>query len=231
MLLHPEISVLTHQYELIESILNQSFFDYESLVNAQEHAWLDCRIKYVEGNRSPAKWYNQAIEQSQGRYIALVFNEWTPSALNDLYSFFELSLKTVPDVGMVYGLAEPYDDKHLGEHWNLKSLKKHNILSNAAILIKRDVFDVVGGFDEDPLMNNVCCWDLWQRIGNLYSVHRFEKVLAKPALLPSSPYTPEMAKHQNSRRTLPLKTKKTTWKQKVRSLKNYLRSTYDAIKT
>lgn len=184
------------------SILNQSFTHFEliliddastdgTLSLCQKYAAQDPRIKlipHLKNSQLPARCYNEGIERSSGRYITFMFDDdvWLPNALTDLHAFLIANLQKNPQLGMIYGLAEFYDvkndrlrDARFGREWDLRFLFEHNYLANCCVIIPREVIDVVGGYDEHPLLRRMCDWDLWQRIGRRYTVLRMNKVIAQ----------------------------------------------------
>lgn len=216
MILKPEISVILSTYNrhrpegdcpslferALNSVLNQTFFDFELILIddastdgtaelCKEYAQNDCRIKLIiheKNTQLPAKCYNEGMSKCSGKFIAFMFDDdvMLPNALKDLHSFFSEKLKTNPNIGMVYGLAEYFDVRenirvhsHFGDEWDLKKLFRHNYLANCCVMVRRDVIDRVGGYDEHPILRRICDWDLWKRIGRRYSVLRLNKVTAQ----------------------------------------------------
>ncbi len=270
MILKPEVSVILSTYNrnrpgpecpslverAIRSVLDQTFFDFEFiLINdastddthslCLKFAEADSRIIYIKHEKNsqlPARCYNEGIALSRGRFIAFMFDddEWLPNALSDLYADFQLALKTVPTVGMVYGLTELFDisknevnDPAFGAPWDLHLLREHNYLANLAVMIRRDVFDLVGGYDEDPVMRRICDWDLWQRIGRVYHVHRVEKLVAKVYYNQTDSVgmifdcdKAQVAQRQKQRTALPLQNRTMTLKEKWRYFLTYFKVHY-----
>lgn len=265
MILNPEISIILSTYNrnrphgdclslvkrAIDSILNQSFFDFELVLIddastdgtteiCREYAANDCRVKLIlheHNSQLPAKCYNEGISASSGRYICFMFDDdvLLPNALKDLYAFFKLNLPSHPNLAMVYGLAEYYDmnknelfDAHFGGEWNLHLLHHHNLLANCCVMIKRDVFDTVGGYDENPVMRRNCDWNLWKRIGRRYTVLRTPIVVAQVyqnyndsigALYKINDSA--IKKHCRTRNTFPLKVKSFHWPQKIKYMRTF----------
>jgi glycosyltransferase involved in cell wall biosynthesis len=241
----------------IDSILAQTFTNFElvliddaSIDGTPEHcknyAEKDPRIKFIPhqlNTQFPAKCYNEGMGKSRGRFIAFMFDDdvWLPHALQDLHDFFLANLQHNPQLGMVYGLVEFFDikdnvmiDPAFGREWDLKLLFQHNYLANCAVLLRRDVIDVIGGYDEHPTLRRICDWDLWKRIGRKYSVKRLEKLVAKvyhhnsDSLCALIEWNPEKAnKYCNSRTHFPLKCKITPLPQQWNYLKSYFTLNYN----
>lgn len=267
MLLKPEISVILSTYNrnrpsgdcrslvtrAISSILNQTFFDFELILiddassDGTEEVCLkfarqDCRISYIRhkcNSQLPAKRYNEGMALSQGRFIAFMFDddEWLPSALADLYTYFTTRLETQQDIGMIYGLTTLFDVKlnkifepSFGAEWDLKAIHAYNFLANCSVLVRKDVIDRVGGYDEAKVMRRICDWDLWQRIGKVYSVERIPKQVAivyqcqPDSIGLTVPLNKKLIMlRQILRWQLPLQTKKLSSEQKKRFIRSLIR--------
>lgn len=181
----------------LDSILNQTFTNFELILiddcssdSTEEYckkvALQDPRIHFFHFKKNsglPAKRYNFGISASRGKYVTFMFDddEWELTALEDLYQGIE---KHHQDCGMVYGLSLSYcgSDHHhakiLGEPWGWKKIHSHNFIANNAVIVKRSVIDLVGGYDEDPVFCRVCDWDLWWRIGRKFKVGRIETYIS-----------------------------------------------------
>lgn len=176
----------------LDSILNQTFRDFELILIddaskdgsadvCKEYAARDQRIKYLRFEQNsglPAIRYNDGIAISTGKYLTFMFDddEWYPNALGALY---EGITNQYPECGLVYGLVDYIDGKtyevtwpNLGEKWSKTRIKYTNFLSNNAVIIKREVIDTLGGYDENPVIKRLCDWDLWDRLSNMYPVGR-----------------------------------------------------------
>ena len=202
----PTISVIMATYcrariisDAIVSILNQTFEDLELIIVddgskdgtkkiIEDFAAKDDRIRWIrfeDNSGTPAVRYNQGMSLAQGQYIAFMFDddEWYPDALENLYNFFIEN----QDCGMIYGLADyidirknSYIGKGFGAEWNYERLvKSGNFLCNNTVLVKKEVIDDVGGYDEASVLKRLCDWDLWVRIGEKYKVKRVSKVVGK----------------------------------------------------
>lgn len=196
MILQPEISLIFSLSEdqglskierTLSSFLSQSFFDFELiLINStsndkitalcNKYVASDLRVKYIQRTKSSsslAKIYNEAISMSRGRFITSILQdeEWLPNALEELYLFFIFRLKTYKNLGMIYASE--------GETWCVKKITQRNFLINCPVLIRRDIINKVGAFDESPFLQSLFVWDLWQRIGRRYRVDCLEKMITK----------------------------------------------------
>lgn len=186
----------------IDSILSQTFFDFELILIddgstdgtaeiAKNYAEKDPRVKYIRfdtNSNAPAKRYNQGIALSKGKWIAFMFDddEWFPNALEDLY---ESIVHLPPIYGMVNGTIE-YNhmigsvNEIIAPNFGLESccfekMFLSNKLANNSVLIRREVFDLVGGYDESHCMRRICDWDLWIRIQMRYKTTVLPKKIGK----------------------------------------------------
>lgn len=181
----------------IDSILSQTYTDFELLIMddgstdgtkeiLQDYAKKDSRIKHIrfeENSGTPALRGNQGIALSQGTHIAFMFDDdlWYPHCLDTLYSFHMAN----PDCGMIYGQIDYHNlitgqyRANFGEDWDYSKLINGNYIPNHAVLIKREVFKEIGGYDEHPVMKRICDWDLWCRMGKHYQVKRIPVSVGK----------------------------------------------------
>ena len=181
----------------LNSILNQTFKNFEIILIDDcssdetknyciEAATEDPRIRFYHFKKNsgvPAKRYNYGISVSRGKYISFMFDDdqWELHCLERLYQAIE---QQHSHCAMVYGLATLYSGavrenfETLGDPWSWNKIHSHNFISNNSVIIKRDVFGLVGGYDEHPIFYRVCDWDLWWRIGRKFSVARVEERVA-----------------------------------------------------
>lgn len=183
----------------IESVISQSFSDFEFIIIDDgsvdgseqvciEYADKDDRIKFFrfeENSGIPAKRYNDGILMSQAPYITFMFDDdqWYPNAIKYLH---DAITKDHKDCGMVYGLTDYINVKtgeplqlNFGAEWSWERIDKHNFLCNNSVIVKREVIDEVGGYDENPILRRLCDWDLWWRIGKKYKVERILKLIGR----------------------------------------------------
>lgn len=183
----------------IDSVLNQTFKEFELIIIddgskdgtqqvCEEYAKKDDRIKYYRFDNNsglPAKRYNDGIKLSSAPLITFQFDDdkWYPNALKILH---EAITVTHQDCGMVYGLTNYMNVKtnaplalNFGGEWSWDKIDQQNFLCNNAVIVKRDVINEVGGYDESPLIRRLCDWDLWWRIGRKFKVKRILKVIGE----------------------------------------------------
>lgn len=186
----------------LQSILEQTFTNFELILIddgstdgtaevSKKYAESDPRIRYIKFDLNsglPAKRYNQGISLAKGKWIAFMFDddEWLPNALEDLYQ----SIVHLPSIyGMVNGTVEYYfiqnGVNNMGhsdfgmESDSFRGLFMSNRLANNSVLIRREVFDQVGGYDETQCMRRICDWDLWIRIAIRYKSKAIPKKVAR----------------------------------------------------
>jgi glycosyltransferase involved in cell wall biosynthesis len=180
----------------IDSILSQTFKNFELILinDASEdgthelclnYAEQDPRVKYYhfeQNSKLPALRYNQGMSYAKGQYFTFMFDDdlWKPIALETLYN----AMAKNPACGMMYALVdyihtldESYSQYAFGGEWSWKKLKKANFIANNAVILKREVIDILGGYDEDPVIRRLCDWDLWWRISRKFQVKRIGTVI------------------------------------------------------
>lgn len=121
---NPKVSVIIPTYNrtdflklTIESIMNQSFQDFEIIVvddgTPNEENLILCnkyhKVKYIKIKNSggPAKPRNVGIKESQGKYLAFVDDDdiWLPTKLEKQVEILEEN----PDFGLVHSCCEVID--------------------------------------------------------------------------------------------------------------------------
>ncbi len=178
--------------ESIESILNQTFKDFEFIIindgstdNTAEilENYNDSRIRlYTQKNMGLTKSLNKAIGLSKGRYIARMDADDValPERLQKQLDFLELH----PDIGMIgtYNLVidgqgkviekkvYPVSDNELR-----KALIRYNPFLHASVMIRREVLEVVGFYNENKRRGQD--YELWFRIANQFKFANIPEIL------------------------------------------------------
>ena len=197
----PELSVLLPVYngasylrEAIESILGQTYTDFEliiiddgstddSLTILEE--FVDSRIRvFSQTNRGLAASLNRAIGLAQGRYVARQDQDdlSLPQRLEKQIHF----LDEHPPAGMVgtwarilAGSAETGRvHRHPSDNATLKfALMFDNPFVHSSMMIRKSVFDSVGVYTTDPSRQPPEDYELWSRVARVYDVANIPEVL------------------------------------------------------
>ena len=177
----------------IQSVVMQSYTPYEIIViddgsNDGTKEWLKDNfpnVKYIyQMNSGVSSARNKGIKFARGDWIALLDSddEWLPSKLKD--QAYEIELNPAAKF------------LHTNEIWirngvRVNQMKKHKKyggyifekcldicrISPSSVLIKKDIFDEIGMFDETL---KVCeDYDLWLRFASKYPVHFLDQPLIK----------------------------------------------------
>lgn len=155
----------------LESILNQTFKDFEIIVvddgtadnlNEQLCTQFD-NVKYIkiENSGGPAKPRNVGIRKAKGKYLAFVDDDdiWFP---NKLFAQVNI-LENNPDFGLVHGCCEVIDEKGVLQnriigrpgtpdvkHGDVKMKMMGNwMVIMPTSFMKKEIIDKVGFFNED----------------------------------------------------------------------------------
>jgi len=140
---------------LLESIKKQKFTDYEIIVadaNSQDKTveiakTFDCKV--VSGG-SPAKGRNEGAKAAQGDIFLFTDADnifWSENFLETLMREFKkrnLDIATFP----IYPKGKKIDKILYGIYNNFINLTQYPAAFNS-ILVKREIFEKVGGFDEE----------------------------------------------------------------------------------
>ena len=209
----PKVSVVVPTYnsarflgKAIQSVLDQTFQDWELIVvddgstdNTREvvAAFQDPRIHYVhQENRGAAAALNAGIRLGRGAYVAFLGadDRWLAEKL----ALQVAQLDNLPlEVGLVYSdlhLLDLEDDTILGRFLGGREPPRGRVLSQlvrtegsflhpCASLIRREVFEKVGVFDEGLKTHED--WDLWIRIAAAYEVEALDMPLGVYGRRPS----------------------------------------------
>jgi glycosyltransferase involved in cell wall biosynthesis len=173
--------------ETINSILNQTFKDFELLVidnyssdNTEKvvRSINDDRIKYFKNKNFGLLAVNRnfAIENSKGEFIAICDDDdlWLPDKLERQLKEFEKDdqIGLVCTNGFFFGnvsrnkmMGKPKDEYISFE----KMIPKSEII-NSSILVKKNVLEDIGKFDENPRIFTGEDYELWLRLVQKYKI-------------------------------------------------------------
>lgn len=197
----PKISVILPVYNgqdyleaAVASVLSQSFGDFELLIindgSSDNSASIvekmgDPRIRFFQQtNRGLAATLNRAISLARGEYIARQDQDdvYLPARLQKQVEF----LDTHPDVGMVGTSAEIFagnerTTRFLRHPTDNASIKLELLFSNcfvhSSIMIRRAVFNDVGGYSEDKTRQPPEDYELWSRVMKKYKLANLPEAL------------------------------------------------------
>ena len=177
----------------IQSVVMQSYAPYEIIViddgsNDGTKEWLKDNfpnVKYIyQMNSGVSSARNKGIKFARGDWIALLDSddEWLPSKLKDQAKEIELNPAAkflhTNEIWIRNGVRVNQMKKHkkYGGYIFEKCLDMCRI-SPSSVLIKKDIFDEIGMFDETL---KVCeDYDLWLRFASKYPVHFLDQPLIK----------------------------------------------------
>jgi len=184
--------------EAIDSILNQTFKDFELIIvdnyssddtESIVKSYADERIRYFkhQNNGLVSINRNYGINKSRGEYTAFLDDDdlWLPEKLEKQVEF----LDSDKELGLVYS-----DTYIIGSNGNLREhtyfyrikpfrgnvfnkLLQGNFIPMLTVVIRKEVLDKVGGFN--PRYKICQDYDLWLRIAEYYPIDFIEQPLAK----------------------------------------------------
>lgn len=197
----PKVSVLLPVYngqdylaEAIDSILSQSFSDFELIIIndgssdgsvAIIEKLDDPRIRfYQQSNKGLAATLNRGISLAIGEYIARQDQDDVslPFRLEKQVAFLDAN----PEVGMVGASAEIWVGnertnrflRHPADDAALKfGLLFDNHFVHSSVMIRRSVFESVGEYSEDSSRQPPEDYELWSRVMKKYKLANLPEVL------------------------------------------------------
>lgn len=201
----PRVSVLTpiyntnptHLREMIESILNQTFTDFEFLIlnDSPENkeiekivkSYPDARIKYIKNakNMGISASRNKLLDMSRGEYIAIFDHDdiSVPTRLEQQVAFLDKN----PHIGVVSGWLERFGDtKNNGEIWrqpehdsDIKIAMTENCsVWHTAAMIRKSVL-VDNDIKYEEYYSPCEDYRLWMRLMGITKFHNLQTVLVK----------------------------------------------------
>ena len=195
---NPSVSVIipTHNRgwvlkEAVESVLAQDDQDFELIVvddgstdNTAEvlEEYADDLTVFRQNNSGVSAARNRGITLSSGRLIAFLDSDdlWLPEKLSRQVGFFhsnpEARICQTGEVWIRNGVRVNPKKRHKkGAGMIFERSVSLCLVSPSAVMIRRDLFDEVGLFDERlPACED---YDLWLRIGCRYPVHLIDTPL------------------------------------------------------
>lgn len=184
-------------------VLEQSFTDFELIViddGSVDHSWdvissfSDERIRAIrQPNCGLAATLNAGIRSARAPYIARQDqDDWMyPHRLRQQVAYFDCH----PDVGIVGTWAEIWvgDEKsdrvmqHPTDDASIKfSLLFDNPFVHSSVMIRRSVFDEIGGYCEDKSRQPPEDYELWSRVARKFKMANLPEVLLAYREVPGS---------------------------------------------
>lgn len=183
----------------IESVLTQSYQDFELLIiddGSTDNTETTCssylendRIRYIyQENAGLAAARNTGIRASSAGLICFIDDDdlWKTKKLEKQMGFVNARLCKVHNWGMVFTWTELIDEdgKIIGYrgHGEAGFLYRRLFFGNtvdspSSVLVKREVFDKVGLFDE--FYRRCQDWDMWLRISKYYQIFPIKEYLVQ----------------------------------------------------
>lgn len=189
--------------EAMDSILAQTYSNFELIIiddgssdNSAEIIveYTDSRIKfYRQENHGLAATLNRCISIASGSYVARQDQDdiSLPSRLEKQVAFLESN----PDYGMVGTWATIWEGnvpterlhKHSPENLRLKfDLLFDNPFVHSSMMIRKCVFDIVGGYSTDRDRQPPEDYELWSRVSRKFKVANIPEVLHVYREIPQS---------------------------------------------
>jgi len=194
----PLVSVIIPTYnrgwiiqEAIDSVLDQDFSDYELIVvddgsgdNTLEilGAYGKAIAVLHQSNKGVSAARNRGIAEASGRFIAFLDSDdlWLPGKLATQVKFFEENadalINQTQEIWIRNGLrVNPKKRHHKFSGMIFERSLALCLVSPSAVMLKKNLFDTVGVFDEHlPACED---YDLWLRISCRYPVHLIDSPL------------------------------------------------------
>jgi len=204
----PKVSVIIATYnrshfvcEAIESVLNQTFLDFEIIViddgskdnTKQVLEKYGSRIHYIfQENKGRAESRNTGIKNTKGEYIAFLDDDdiWLPNKLEKQVAF----LDSHPEIGLVHTFVELIDEqglllqketekcfkfyrKAMKLGYAYEGMSQLCIMFLSTVVVRKDCFEKVGFFDLSiPAFED---WDFYLRFALEYRIGTISEPLVK----------------------------------------------------
>ena len=195
----PTVSVIIHTYnnekfigETIESVLNQTYKDYEIIVvdDGSVDGTRDALLPYMHGiryhykeNGGIASAKNAGISLSHAEFVAFLDHDdlWVPDKLMlQMECFIEN-----PQAGLVYTKYTSFKNgKELRTKpekgysgWIFKELLSKSFIQTSTVVVKRECLDAVGPYDETFSLGDE--YDMFLRISKKFQCGFIDKGLTR----------------------------------------------------
>ena len=200
----PLVSVIVTTYnradllsETLDSIINQTYKIFELIVvddgstdNTEEvvKKYNDSRLQYIKTDNwgGPARPRNIGIKQSKGKYIAFCDDDdiWLPQKLEKQIKCLDNS-----DTGMVFSMQKQFGITSIFSNYfgigplpfkkdtSTNALLQVNCIPTSTVIIKKDLLDQIGYFDERRSFIAIEDNDLWIRASKVATIGYIPEVL------------------------------------------------------
>lgn len=189
MINHPVVSVIMGIYncadtlpDAIESVLNQTFQDFElilcndgstdnTLEVAQHYAALNPKhVVLIKNEKNMGLNYtlNHCLRVARGKYIARMDGD--DRSLPNRFQVEVDYLDSHPEYALVSANLEVFDDEGVWGHTGFKpepqpgDLVRGSSFSHSACMVRKSVFDEVGGYSESKRLIRVEDKHLWHKV-------------------------------------------------------------------
>ncbi|MBF0546927.1 MAG: glycosyltransferase [Candidatus Riflebacteria bacterium] len=179
-------SAINQSYENIEIIVvDDGSTDLTGMVVQQFSA-----VRYFwQENRGQGAARNKGILKSTGDFIAFLDSDdlWLPEKISRQVEFLHKNKQ----FGMVYSDCEYFEISESGnpikkkvrvnphQGWISKELFLENFIASCTPLVRREVFEECGVFNESALLRCREDWEMWLRIASRFQIGYMPETLAK----------------------------------------------------
>jgi len=221
----PLVSIITPTYNreeylvfAIESVLSQSFKDFEMLIiddgstdntkDLVKRYRYDQRIHYFyQQNKGQSVARNTGLKQARGEYICFLDSDdlFKPDKLTRQIAF----LKSNPEISITHSDEELIDEK--GHVFSMYNMKRHsgilyekllidNFVSIGTVMVRRECFDELGMFDESIKVADD--YELWLRFATKYKFHYEAEYLAQYRMMKDQLSTDKTARFNSNKKII-----------------------------